>query len=75
MPLPFTVTHDTRCTCGADLTEPGSINIHLSARGHEFDERGSVDDDGTLLDPSNNVEQGLHAGSYCAACGALIDET
>ncbi len=77
----------TKChNCEHDLTQPEAVRVHLSAGGHEFDLKSSVDDDGKLHDVSSYgrglgpvsevglIAAGFHAGSYCTGCDEQLEE-
>lgn len=71
----FTVHHPLVCVCGADLTFPGAVQVHVSCAGEEFDVLSHVTSDGELVDTEDGlVANGYHAGSWCSECGELLDE-
>jgi hypothetical protein len=76
MPTPFfTICHPLGCpACVAALTTLESVRIEIVTDAGSSTVLGHVDADGTLNDPTWQVETGAHAGSYCALCGTLVPE-
>lgn len=70
----YVVRHPLKCECGEDLTQPESVEVHISADEQEFDRLSSVDENGLLRDMDNLIANGYHAGSCCWGCGEQIDE-
>lgn len=71
------IFHETDCpTCGADLTQPDGVNVHISAGDVQGDTASCVDPkDGHLIDtPDGVIAKGFHAGSSCGGCGEQLDE-
>lgn len=73
MPVTY---HPLQCeVCESDLTAPEAIVVELApTTGHAFTLLSRVDTDGALDDPDGYIEEGLHAVSACAACGAVLPE-
>ena len=72
----FKVEHPLKCSCGADLTKLGSIMVSFLCANHPIDNYPSqVDRKGILEDTEDGlIANGNHAGSWCDACGAIIEE-
>lgn len=68
--------HPIKCpNCDRDLRQPNSVEINFASNGgHTWQQLSQVEEDGTLADPTGDVESGLHAGSYCYGCDELLDE-
>lgn len=74
--MPYEKFHDTHCpACDADLTQPQAIVVEFTDGTKTLNNvRSQVSAEGLLDDPTGQIGIGQHAGSYCAACGELLDE-
>ena len=74
----YTIHHHLQCEhCGADLTQPSSVDVSLSDSNRVYDTiRTCVEaETGRLIDPDGRINDlGHHAGSECAKCGELLEE-
>ena len=61
--------------CGAYLMRHGLgvvIEFVSDCGSRHWDVESRLDDEGYLLDPTGEVAQGYHSGTFCAGCGELL---